>query len=142
MRNLLLILGCLLMAGVDSDVVDPGVGKHEYFTHLTSEDDMPANLLATYVRFVEAARAGKDLSSLILPNAVLITTDEREDKMKEYGGDLNIPFLTTGFSPDVYSAVREGDDIWLFRTGTSVLWFVQTKNGGWFLYKYFDKPIA
>ena len=103
-------------------------------------EPVPISLKDTYKQFATAARDGKP-EKFCLPNSVAISTASRPDKSKEYGQDLNIPFLKSLFSVEVFSARKDADDCWLLRTGTSAIWFVQTKNGDWRIYRYVDKPI-
>lgn len=107
-------------------------------------------MLTAYVKFAETARQAGDstkllsaLNRLILPQAVEFTTDRRpqENDREFYGADINAPFLQSHFDPNVMSIRKDSDDAWLIRTSTTALWFVETKSGAWFLYRYIDKPF-
>ena len=117
---------------------------HPFVADYQSEHKVPQPLLDAYVKFAEAAQgaqAASDLEPMVLPHAVDITTAVRPDETREYGPGINIPFLRSGFSPKVFSFRRDADDAWLVRTGTSAIWFVETKGGAWRVYRYLDKPI-
>jgi hypothetical protein len=123
---------------------------HPFVASYRSDDKAPPALLAAYIRFAETARQASDsrkllseLNRLMLPNAVEITTGRRpeENDREFYGADINVPFLQSHFDPNVISIRKDSDDSWLIRTGTTGLWFVETKSGAWFLYRYIDKPF-
>jgi hypothetical protein len=137
MRNLLIALTICSLAVHAESVAAP----HEFVAEYRSEDKVPQTLLDAYVKFAETAQAAGGLKPLLLPHAVEITTGARPEKMREYGTDINLPFLASRFNPKVFSIRRDADDAWLIRTGTSAIWFVETKSGKWRVYQYLDKPI-
>jgi hypothetical protein len=111
---------------------------------------IPTTLLIDYARFVRAARNPNSevLTRLCLPQAVAITTEERPPKRREYGRDINVPFLRHVFRDDnglrlaqIQGGEPFNDDCWRIGTGYSILWYVKTKSQGWKLYKYADEPI-
>ncbi len=69
------------------------------------------------------------------------TIAPRVEKVREYGPDINIPFLTKGFHKYILNLRKDSEDTYLIRTGSSYTWFVRTKSEGWKLYRYGDKPI-
>ena len=114
-----------------------------YVADYRSEPRVPETLLDAYVKFVEESRKGeaRNLQSLILPQSVEIVTTPRVEATREFGTDINLPFLRSGFDPKLVTARRDADDAWLLRTATTAVWFVQTKSGVWRIYRYVDKPI-
>ena len=54
---------------------------------------------------------------------------------------INIPWMKQNFSTTVVMCGREKDDTFYFRTGTSLMYWVQTRSGEWKLFRYADKPI-
>jgi hypothetical protein len=114
---------------------------------------VPAELLIAYARFVRAAKDPKReiLAGLCLPQTVPITTEERPPKKREYGRDINIPFLRHVFPPgniargieaaQIHGVQKYTEDSYLIQTGYSVLYFSKTKSGDWKLYRYFDEPV-
>jgi hypothetical protein len=102
---------------------------------------VPPGLLDAHVEFSTRATKGGDLLPLILPQAVEITTAARPETSREYGTTISLPFLKSGFHPNVFSIRKDAADSWLVRTGTTALWYVETKTGGWRVYRYLDKPI-
>ncbi|MGC4005931.1 MAG: hypothetical protein QM811_23550 [Pirellulales bacterium] len=114
---------------------------HPFFAETRDLPDAPATLLDAYVKFAETATTGGELAPLILPQAVEITTETRPDASREYGKAISLPFLRNGFQPRVFSLRKDADDVWLVRTGSTAIWFVETKRGVWRVYRYLDKPI-
>ena len=140
MRNVaLLVFVCGAVLGASRPTSAPIV--HPYLTEYRSEDQPPRALLDAYVEFARAALEARDLRPMLLPHAVEISTDPRPEKWREYGSDINLPFLRNGFLPTVARVRRDAEDAWLIRTATTAIFFVPTKSGAWRVYRYVDKPI-
>jgi hypothetical protein len=135
MRPILLGLAAAVAAAAPraGDEPDP-------FRGYEGKEPVPAGLREAYTEFAKAARAGAP-ERFCLPHAVEVTRDARPVNDREYGRDMNLPFLRDGFSPRVVSVRKDPDDCYLVRTGTSAIGFVQTKSGAWKVYRYYDKPI-
>ncbi|MBM4043942.1 MAG: hypothetical protein FJ279_02410 [Planctomycetes bacterium] len=103
----------------------------------------PEDLYDTYAAFVKAIETA-DQSSIqnhCLPHSVTFTIRSRSEKTREFGEDMNIPFLKNGFHRYILDLRKDSDDTYLIRTVSSYMWFVRTKSEGWKLYRYGDKPI-
>ena len=102
----------------------------------------PPGLLSTYTRFVKAARAGdsKVINSLVLSGASEVTNTPRS-KNREYGTDINLPFLQNGFSPEIVGGGTQAPSEFSLRTATTAISFVKVESAGWRIYRYHDKPI-
>ena len=114
--------------------------RHPLLQKYRGEEAIPDGLVRTYAAFVEAIPGG-GVERFCLPHAVNLTHNLRPVQDREYGTDMNLPFLQKGFAPDVLNFRKEPDDSYLIRTGTTAIWFVETKGGAWRIYKYSDKPI-
>lgn len=99
---------------------------------------LPAALKKTYTEFALAAPEG-EVEQFCLPHAVRITTELRP-AAPAYR-DINLLFLKTQFSAEVFSARKDSEDCYLIRTATTALRFVETSSGKWRIYAYVDKPI-
>jgi len=110
--------------------------------HYRGKEAIPADLYEAYAGLVSAIETGEqgNIQKYCLPHCVTFTTEERPE-MREYGQDMNIPFLKKGFISAIETVRKDSNDVWLLRTGSSYLFFVRTKSMGWKLYKYGDKPI-
>ncbi len=115
------------------DVPDP-------FREYKGKEPVPDALRLAYTGFVRHARSGS-VASHLLPHAVTTSQKPRPADQREYGDDINEDFLKNGFSPEVRVIRKEEDDCYLLRTGSTAIWFVQTKSGVWKVYRYRDKPI-
>lgn len=100
---------------------------------------LPASLKRTYTEFALAAPEG-EVEQFCLPHAVQISTELRPEAPSHR--DINLPFLKTQFSAEVFSARKDSKDCYLIRTATTALHFVETRSGKWRIYAYVDKPIA
>ena len=114
--------------------------------HVTEERQdtpLPPDLHARYEQLVRAFRSGNvdDIQTICLPNAITITTHVRWGDNSEYGIDINIPFARDRFASEILDVSIEPDGAYLLRTSSSYLFFVETKQHGWKLYRYGDKPI-
>src|SRR5688500_17520416 len=72
---------------------------HAFIADYRSDENVPTGLLDAYVTFAKAAQATGDVSALPLPQAVEITTAGRPENGREYGTNINVPYLKSGFSP-------------------------------------------
>jgi hypothetical protein len=113
----------------------------DLFGGYDGKEPVPDGLRKAYTAFARQTKEGAVESYLLPHAAVAITRQARPEKEREYGRDMNLPFLRNGFSSDVRSLRKDPDDCYLVRTGTSAIWFVQTKSGAWKIYSYLDKPI-
>jgi hypothetical protein len=104
---------------------------------------LPDDLYTVYAQLVAAVETGDQgaIQQYCLPQAVTFTTGARPEASREYGQDMNLPFLKRGFHKYILNLRKDSDDSYLIRTGSSYLFFVRTKRGGWKLYRYGDKPI-
>jgi hypothetical protein len=103
----------------------------------------PPGLIKAYAGFVKATKDPTEeaLSAHLLPGAVEITTKERPNLDRQYGQDINLPYLKTGFKAQILVIQKLNDGCYVIATGTSALWFVETKTQGWKIYRYRDKPF-
>jgi len=115
----------------------------ELLKNYRGSEQLPDDLYQTYADFVSAMQTAEqgNIQKFCLPRSVSFTTEERPEKVREYGQDINIPFLKKGFHPLIENFRKDSEDVYLIRTGTSALFFVRTQKGGWKLYLYIDKPI-
>jgi hypothetical protein len=129
------ILTCLLAvpALAADDELDP-------FREYAGKTQPPRELKEAFAGFVRSAKGGSVLAHL-LPHSVDITREPRPAETREYGSGVNEDFLKNGFTPMVFTVRDDGDDCYLIRTGSTALWWVQTKSGAWKVYRYMDKPI-
>jgi len=104
---------------------------------------LPLELTKTYDELVAAFQNGKqsEIENFCLPGKIKFTTDPRPKDRREYGQDINLPFLKDGFSKEVLNFSKNAEGEYGIRTGTTALWFSKTKDGKWKLSKYLDKPI-
>lgn len=117
----------------------PAKIDHPLFKETRSKDEIPKELIDVFARFVEVAKKDGAVEKFVLPHAVGFGT--RDAKNIEHGTEIDKTFLTTRFQGEARSVRKDSDDCYLIRTNTTALWFVQTKAGGWKLYRYLDKPI-
>jgi hypothetical protein len=104
---------------------------------------IPESLLEVYTELAGAiiSTDWTKVQTMCLPHSVIFTKEKREDKLREYGRDMNEAFMKDSFSPLILSVTKDSDDAYLIRTATSYLSFVHTRSGTWKLYRYGDKPI-
>ena len=103
---------------------------------------LPSDLADFYSSFVQAAQSQniEKIKASILPGISEITTTPRKQNI-EYGNDINLPFLKSGFSPKIESISSSSDYTIDIRTSSTSIAFVKTASGKWYIYRYFDKPI-
>lgn len=138
------VLAVILCCSAASLAAEPAPEKpaaHPFVAEYRSDEAVPQSLLDAHVEFATRATKGGDLQPLLLPQAVEITTAARPEKSREYGTEISLPYLKSGFQPNVFSIRRDAADAWLVRTGSTAIWYVETKTGGWRVYRYLDKPI-
>jgi len=104
---------------------------------------LPLELTRTYDDLVAAFQSGKqgEIEKFCLAAKIKFTDKPRPEDRREYGQDINLPFLKHGFSKEVLNFSKNSDGEYLIRTGTTALWFEKTKDGEWKLFRYLDKPI-
>lgn len=102
------------------------------------EDKPPQKLRETYAAFVASIPGGGQAKFCL---GSVEVSNERDPERGEYGTGINIPWMKEHFSAKVQVCRNDGDDTFLIRTGTSYLFWVQTKSGAWKLFKSGDKPI-
>jgi hypothetical protein len=133
------MLGVVFLAGTSAD--PPAKTDHPLFKEARSEDEIPKGLSDVFAKFVEAAKKDGEVESFLLPHAA-VKFGTRDPKGNiELGDEIDKGFLKTHFRGEVFSVRKDPDDCYLIRTGTTALWFVETKSGVWKLYRYLDKPI-
>lgn len=132
--------GNLLLAGSQVIYADP---SEALLGDYRGQGRLPKDLYDTYADLVKAIETGDQASiqRYCLPHSVTFTTKTRPEKSREYGQDMNLPFLKKGFYKDILNLRKDSQDTYLIRTGTSHLFFVRTKTMGWRLYRYGDSPI-
>ncbi len=111
----------------------------DYHGKVQLPDDL-YNVYAAFIKAINTADFG-DIRQQCLSNSVSFTKDARPEKMREYGPDINIPFLKNGFHKYILYLRKDSKDTYLIRTVSTYMWFVRTKSEGWKLYRYGDKPI-
>ncbi len=110
------------------------------FRAYKGNEPVPDALRETYTGFVRSAKGGS-VAAYMLPHAVPTSQKARPEDKREYSDDINEDFLKNGFSAEVRVVRKDCDDCYLLRTGSTAIWFVQTKSGAWKVYRYMDKPI-
>ena len=105
-----------------------------------SPSKAPPELQSAYDRLVKAFEAAdvREINRCPLLGAVTIVDTERKEN-REYGPDINLPFLKKGFDKKILSVTESGDGTYLIRTSSTYLRFVLYRNE-WKLYRYGDKP--
>lgn len=105
--------------------------------------ELPDDLYETYAALAKVLKTADrgDIERFCLPGSIRYTTESRKGQYQEYGHDMNLHFLKSGFHADILNLMKLSEDAFLIRTGTSYLRFVRTKTSGWKLYDYGDKPI-
>lgn len=140
MRIVKTALVCLALVFLSAMAED---NPRQLLKNYRGNEQMPDDLYQTYADFVSAMHTAEqgNIQKLCLSHSVTFTTEERPEKSREYGQDINIPFLKKGFQPLIENFRKDSEDVYLIRTGSSALFFVRTQKGGWKLYRYNDKPI-
>ncbi len=115
----------------------------ELLKHYLGEAQLPDSLYKAYADLVKAIQTGEqgNIERHCLPFSVTFTTKDRPPASREYGQDINMPFLKDGFHKYIFSFEERPDDTYLIHTGSTYMFFVETKTAGWKLYRYGDKPI-
>ncbi len=141
MARLVLTLTATIAVALSTAVCSQSEDQQvELFKGCREAGVVPGKLKETYTAFTAAARRGK-VTGFTLPGAITVSTTVRPEKDRDYGRDMNLPFLKNQFSAAVLYARRDSADCLLLRTATTALWFVETKSGEWRIYRYLDKPI-
>jgi hypothetical protein len=130
----------LLYAGAAAQEKTPA---KELLKDYRGEVQLPDDLYDAYSAFVAAVETADEeaIEKHCVPYSVAFTTDARPEATREYGTDINIPFLRRGFHKYILNLAQDSEDTYLIRTGSSYMRFVRTKAEGWKLYRYGDKPI-
>jgi hypothetical protein len=117
--------------------------EKELLRHYKGEVILPAELYQTYTNMVAAFQSGKQekIEEFCLPGKIAFTTKPRPKEGREYGQDVNLPFLKEGFHAVIENIAKVSETEYGIRTGSTHLSFTKTKVGKWKLSKYFDKPI-
>jgi hypothetical protein len=104
---------------------------------------LPAELYQAYENLVVALETGKqeEIEKFCHPGKIKFTTDSRPKDRREYGQDINLPYLKDGFHKFILGLRKDSDEKYLIRTGSTALWFTKTQDGMWKLSEYLDKPI-
>lgn len=112
---------------------------------------IPKGLLNTYFDFVKLILSDnfkklvwnnkKEAYEYFLDSEIIKIDISKREEHPEMGQDINLYFLESRFSPGIREARKINESVYLIRTGSSTLWFVETKKNGWKLFKYRDKPI-
>jgi hypothetical protein len=128
----------------DRDLV-LGTGQVAFEQETKGTEELPAALFKTYAKLVEAMATGEeaDIQKYCLTGSIRISTKARPAGTQEYSEELNemnLPFLKDGFQKSIHSLSKQSDGGYLIRTNSSVFYFTETKNAGWKLSRYYDKP--
>ena len=115
-----------------------GWGLFEKCKFTDRDNYPPEKLRLTYAAFV-ASVAGGGQAKFCLHSVDV--ADAVDPKRGEFGTGINIPWMKEHFSASVMSCRNDPDDTFLIRTGTTYMYWVQTRSGEWKLFKYGDKPI-
>jgi hypothetical protein len=104
---------------------------------------LPAELLQTYGSLVAAMKTGRqeEIEKFCQPGKVKFTTGPRPKDNREYGQDINLPYLKEGFHKFILNLRKDSDTEYLIRTVSTGFWFTKTENGNWKVTKYVDKPV-
>ncbi len=115
----------------------------ELLKYYSGNEKMPDRLYDTYSRLVNAIETGDqgDINRFCLPHSITFTTEQRPQQHREYGQSMNIPFLKKGFDKYIRNLRNDAQGCYLIRTNSSAMWFTQTGQMHWRLYRYLDKPI-
>jgi hypothetical protein len=86
-----------------------------------------------------------NIQKYCLPKSIKVSSEARRaGTTREYSesqNEMNLPFLKDGFQKNIQGVIKQSDGGFLIRTNSSVFYFTETKNAGWKLYRYYDKPI-
>ncbi len=142
MRSTIIVICTSLLLCSCVTVADKALSK-ELLNDYRGEVQLRDDLYDAYAAFVKAIRTADEgaIQRHCLPHSVTFTTGSRPEKTREYGQDINIPFLKKGFHKYILNLRQDSEDTYLIRTGSSYMWFVKTTSEGWKLYRYGDKPI-
>jgi len=142
MRNTIIVI-CTSLLLCSCATAQEKTPHKELLNDYRGEVQLPDDLYDVYAAFVKSVETA-DQSAIqkhCLPHSVNFTTGARPEKTREYGQDINIPFLRNGFHKFILNLRQDSEDTYLIRSGSSYMWFVKTKSEGWKLYRYGDKPI-
>jgi hypothetical protein len=136
-------LTCLLISILLSSPNAEATDERPLLRNYRGKEPIPDTLYQTYAKLIEAMQGGKEgeIRRYCLPHAIEITRDARPKERQEYGQDMNLPFLKSRFSKEIHDVRKAPGGCYLIRTQTSHLFFVETKDSGWKLYRYGDTPI-
>jgi hypothetical protein len=151
---LLVSMGIMLLPATDILTCPSAVGQSNPEEELVAEgrallkgarvkakpDDALLAAYAAFIRWTKNPRQEKR-AELSLPQSIRITTDQRPEKRREIGKDINLPFLREMFQAEILGVHQPNVGCFQIRTATTGLWFVKTKPKKWKLYLYIDKPI-
>ena len=140
-NNTIVVCGSILLCAFAMAEDKPR--QKELLKDYHGQVQLPADLYDAYAAFIKAIETADQgaIQMHCLPHSVTFTTGGRSEKEREYGPDINIPFLKKGFHKYILNLRKDSEDTHLIRTGSSHMWFVRTKSEGWKLYRYGDKPI-
>jgi hypothetical protein len=140
-------LVCVLLAGqIRSQKVSQAnsdADERELLKEFKGKVKPADELLKAYAGFVRTVRktaTEEALQKHCLPESVRITEEERAGK-PDYGEGINLPFLKTGFRPEIRKLEKLDEDCYIIRTASSIIWFVETETIGWKIYRYHDAPL-
>jgi hypothetical protein len=120
-----------------------GIPSKALMKRFSGGEQPPDDLYDAYAVLVKAIGTADqtEIRKHLLPGSIDITTEERPEKYRDRGKEMNMPFLKRGFNKDIISVRKNSDDTYLIRTGTSSLFFVRTRSEGWKVYRYIDVPL-
>ena len=137
-QTILATLALLAMA-----LVACAADDKELLKQYKGEVVLPTELLQTYGNLVAAMKTGKqeEIEKFCVTGKIKLTTDPRPKDKREYGQDINLPYLKDGFDKFILNLRKDSDTEYLIRTGSTALWLTKTEDGKWKVSKYLDKPI-
>ena len=127
----------------NSDRIELSTQEKSLLNNYRGDQKLLDSLLRAFARFAEATGkpSAEILNKFTLPYSVAVTTIPRNEKLSEYGTDMNLPFLKTGFHKQILNLRKESECCYLIRTASSYIRYIKTAEGYWKIYNYGDKPI-
>ena len=140
MKSLTIATGFILIAAT---LVVSAANEQELLKQYKGEVVLPQELYQAYSNLVAAFQTGRkeEIEKFCMPDKIKFTTAPRSKDNRQYGQEINIPFLKDGFDQFILNLRKDSETEYLIRTGSTALWFSRTEEGKWKLSKYLDKPI-
>lgn len=116
-------------------------GIHPLFQRTDVKSQPPKELIDTYTAFVEQAQKDGEVEKFFLAGSIVFTADGTPESLLTQN-TVSKAFLTKGFQPVVVSVRKVSDECYQLVTGTTAVWFIQTKSGEWKAYRYSNQLLA